>query len=97
VNTTRTRNHWLAVKLRGHHSNRDGIGARIHIVTESGASQWNRVTTSVGYAGSSESAAHFGLGKDRSVKLLEVQWPSGTKQTLHNLEVDSYFLVEERP
>ena len=96
-NTTQTSNHWLGVKLRGHHSNRDGIGARIHIVTESGTSQWNRVTTSVGYAGSSEPVAHFGLGRDRTVKLLEVQWPSGAKQTLENLEVDRYLLIEERP
>ncbi len=93
-NVTDTRNHWLAVKLRGRRSNRDGIGARVRIVTDSG-SQWNRITTSVGFAGSSEPVAHFGLGRDRIVKLIEIQWPSGTAQRLEKIEADRYLEIEE--
>ncbi len=36
TNVTETRNHWLRVRLHGHRSNRDGIGARLHVVTDSG-------------------------------------------------------------
>jgi hypothetical protein len=39
--------------------------------------------------------AHFGLGKDRSVQLLEVIWPSGVRQSLSQLAVDRYITIEE--
>ena len=44
--------HWLDIELEGTESNRDGIGARIQVTTRSG-SQYNHMTTSVGYASSS--------------------------------------------
>jgi Tfp pilus assembly protein PilF len=94
TNVTETGNHWLRVHLRGHRSNRDGIGARIHVVTEAG-SQWNHVTTSVGYAGSSEPAAHFGLGKNTTVRTMEILWPSGARQVLENLAADRRMEIEE--
>jgi hypothetical protein len=58
------RAHWLDIALEGTKSNRDGIGARIKVVTKSGA-QYNHMTTSVGYASSSYGPVHFGLGADR--------------------------------
>jgi enediyne biosynthesis protein E4 len=94
MNATESGNHWLGIKLRGRRTNRDGIGARIHVTTESG-SQWNHVTTSVGYAGSSERVAHFGLGRDTTVTLLEVEWPSGRRQKLQNVIADRYIDIEE--
>jgi hypothetical protein len=48
-NTSITGNHWLALRLRGRRSNRDGLGALVHVVSRSGQRQWNRVTTSTGY------------------------------------------------
>jgi len=94
TNVTASCNHWLRVRLHGHKSNRDGIGAMIHVVSDSG-SQWNRVTTSVGYAGSSEPVAHFGLGRSDRVRVLEVHWPSGVRQTLEDLAADRYLDIEE--
>jgi enediyne biosynthesis protein E4 len=93
-NVTETPNHWLRVRLRGHRSNRDGIGARLHIVTGSGE-QWNHATTSVGYAGSSEREVHFGLGGNTVVKLLEVLWPSGARQELRGVPADRVIELEE--
>src|SRR5215471_2754728 len=62
-NISETGNHSILLKLVGRKSNRMGIGAQIHITTEDGASQWNEVTTAVGYAASSDNRVHFGLGK----------------------------------
>ena len=93
-NITETASHWLRIRLHGHRSNRDGIGARIHIVTDSGE-QWNHATTSVGYAGSSEREVHFGLGGDRSVSKLEINWPSGVHQVLRNVAADKVMEIEE--
>jgi len=93
-NVTQTGNHWLRVRLHGHRSNRDGIGARIHIVTDSGG-QWNHATTSVGYGGSSEREVHFGLGRSTVVRSLEVLWPSGARQELRDVAADRVVEIEE--
>ena len=63
-NTSTNRNHYLAVRLRGRRSNRDGIGAMVHVTGASGREQWNRVTTAVGYGSSSDRTAFFGMAQD---------------------------------
>lgn len=87
-------NHWLIVKTQGRRSNRDGIGAKVRVESESGV-QYNHVTTSVGYASSSDRRFHFGLGKDTVVKKLKIRWPSGAQQELENVPVDQVLTVSE--
>lgn len=94
MNQTDTGNHWVGVQLVGHKSNRDGIGAVIRVQTASG-SQWETVTTSVGYLSSSDPRAHFGLGKDAVIQTIEIRWPSGIVQTLHNVAADRYLRIDE--
>ncbi|HZU08473.1 MAG TPA: CRTAC1 family protein [Pseudacidobacterium sp.] len=86
--------HWLDIALRGVKSNRDGIGASIKIVSKSGI-QFNHMTTSVGYASSSDGPVHFGLGADTRVGLVEIHWPSGIVQTLHDIAADQVLTVVE--
>lgn len=93
-NVTPSAGHWLVLRLEGARSNRDGIGARVHLRAPSGW-QWNRVTTSVGYGGSSDRTVHFGLGRDARVTALEIEWPKGTRQSLRDLPVDRYVTVTE--
>jgi hypothetical protein len=87
-------NHWLELRLQGTKSNRDAIGARIKIVTKSGA-QYNHVTTSVGYASSSAGPVHFGLGQNTSADLVEIHWPSGLTQELRNVPADQILRIKE--
>lgn len=94
-NTSTHRNHWLALRLRGRRSNRDGIGARIQVTAASGRQQWNRVTTATGYASSSDRTVFFGMGPDTVATAIQIQWPSGTKQHLANVACDRYLTVEE--
>jgi hypothetical protein len=93
-NETVTSNHWITLRLRGHKSNRDGIGAVIKLTTAHG-SQWATVTTSGGYLSSSDRRVHFGLGKDMTALSIEVRWPSGTVQTLANVKSDAQLEIEE--
>jgi enediyne biosynthesis protein E4 len=86
--------HWLDLTLEGTKSNRDGIGARLKVVTKSGA-QYNHMTTSVGYASSSDGPVHFGLGPDTRAELIEIHWPSGIVQTLRNVAGDQVLKVVE--
>jgi hypothetical protein len=94
-NTSSVRNHWLALRLQGRRSNRDGIGARVHVVGLSGHEQWNRVTTAVGYGSASDRTVFFGMGKDKAAKLVEISWPGGARQTLADVAGDRYLTVEE--
>lgn len=87
-------NHWLELKLQGTKSNRDAIGARIKVVTRSGA-QYNHVTTSVGYASSSAGPVHFGLGQNAAADLVEIHWPSGIVQQLKNVKADQLLKIRE--
>ena len=86
--------HWLDIQLEGTRSNRDGIGAVVKVVSP-GGTQFNHRTTSVGYASSSDGPVHFGLGKDATATLIEIQWPSGTLQTLQNVAADRILHVTE--
>jgi len=94
INQSPGNNHWLELKLQGTKSNRDGIGARIKVVTKSGA-QYNHMTTSCGYASSSAGPVHFGLGSNPSADLVEIHWPSGTVQTLHDVAGDRIVPMKE--
>jgi len=93
-NRTSGTGHWLDLQLVGHASNRDGIGARITIQTSAGR-QWNRVTTSVGYGGSSDRVVHFGLGNDAVVERIDIAWPSGVKQSLSRVPADQLMRIAE--
>jgi enediyne biosynthesis protein E4 len=95
-NRTPQKGHWLEIALQGTKSNRDGLGTRIKLQSKSGL-QYNQMTTSVGYASSSLGPVHFGLGNDRHVDLIEIRWPSGAIQTLHDLEADRLLTVKEQP
>ena len=94
-NVSQTTNHWILLTLVGTKSNRMGIGAQIHIVTVDGKSQWNEVTTATGYASSSDSRVHFGLGANARIKEIEIRWPSGIRQMLHDVPADQILTVEE--
>jgi hypothetical protein len=94
MNRSENSGHWLDIALRGTKSNRDGIGARIKLVTKSGP-QYNHMTTSVGYASSSDGPVHFGLGPDNRADVIEIHWPSGVVQTLKDVPTDQVLSVVE--
>jgi hypothetical protein len=94
MNRTNNQNHWLDIALRGTRSNRDGIGARIKVVSKSGT-QYNHMTTSVCYASSSDGPVHFGLGPDTVADEVVITWPSGTVQTLTHVKADQIVPVTE--
>jgi enediyne biosynthesis protein E4 len=94
MNKSPNASHWLDIALRGTKTNRDGIGTRIKLVTKSGA-QYNHMTTSVGYASSSDGPVHFGLGADSKADLVEIHWPSGIVQTLKDVAGDRILKVTE--
>ena len=94
-NVTENRNHWILFKLIGTRSNRMAIGAQVTITAEDGRKQYGEVTTSTGYAASSDPRVHFGLGAARAIREVQIRWPSGARQTLHDIAADRIVTVEE--
>lgn len=94
MNDSPGNNHWLEIKLQGTESNRDGIGARIKVVTKN-ATQYDHKSTAAGYASSSAGPVHFGLGPNTSVDLIEIRWPSGLVQQVRNVASDQILKVRE--
>ena len=95
-NISRNNNHWILLKLTGVKSNRMGLGTRVRITTDEGRQQHNHATTSTGYACSSDPRVHFGLGSSKMVREIEIAWPSGIYQTLHNVAADQIIAITEK-
>jgi len=87
--------HWILLQLEGKTSNRDGIGTKIKLTGRSGLVQFNHATTAVGYASSSDSRVHFGLGADTVAREIEFRWPSGKIQVLRDVKADRIVKVTE--
>ena len=93
-NETPTQNHWLRLKLVGHKSNRDAIGAEVKLVTAKGP-QLAIVSTAGSYLSSSDKRVHFGLGSESVAQSIEIRWPSGITQTLKNVRADQILTLDE--
>lgn len=85
---------FLKVRLIGTHSNRDGLGAVVSVHTRTHT--YTRVHDGKsGYLSQSLLPLYFGLGPASTVERIEVQWPSGTAQTVAG-PIESNQLVEIR-
>jgi len=94
-NVSTDTNHWVTLKLVGTHSNKMGIGAQLKITTDDGSNQYDIVSTSSGYGASSDPRVHFGLGSFKTVKEVDIQWPSGIRQVLKDVPADKIHEVVE--
>ncbi len=87
--------HWLKVKLVGTASNRDGLGATVH-VTAGGRTVTRYNDGKSGYLSQSSLPLYFGLGEAQKVDRVDVDWPSGRKQTLtQNLRENDVLQITE--
>ena len=96
-NVTPNAGHWLAFKLEGTRSNRQGLGAVIRVTLPDGRTLTNHATTSVGYASSSEALVRFGLGANERARRVEVRWPGAGSQVLTDVAADHVVEVKEAP
>jgi hypothetical protein len=93
-NESRDPNHWLAIRLRGIKSNREGLGTRV-ILRAGGRTQTAWVRSGSSYCSDSEHVARFGLGRATRADSIELHWPSGTVQTLREVKADQLLHVSE--
>ncbi len=87
-------NHGLRLKLVGTKSNRDGIGAVVH-VTAGGDKQAKMLRSGSSYLSQSELVLTFGLGAQTKADTIEIQWPSGRVDKLSNIPAGQSITVQE--
>ncbi|HEY3938366.1 MAG TPA: CRTAC1 family protein [Bryobacteraceae bacterium] len=90
------RNGWVGLDLHGTKSNRDAIGAKVRLVSESGKVQYGVVTTTASYQSAQDKRLFFGIGQEKAVRSIEIMWPSGTKQTIENPPIRKILTVTEK-
>ena len=73
-NDLRNGNRWLKIELAGRHDNPRAVGARVTVRTASGA-QVQEVRFGDSFLSQTPAGLHFGLGRDRIVRSIEVRWP----------------------
>ena len=94
LNETQTANHWITLNLVGVKSNRDAIGAEVKVSTAAGA-QFATVTTSSSYQSSSDKRLHFGLATAEVIREIDIRWPSGIRQAVHDQRSDQIVTITE--
>jgi len=87
-------NNSVLIKTVGVKSNRDGIGARVKVV--SGAlTQIDEVRSGTSYISQNDLRLHFGLEKQTKIDLIEVRWPSGEIDRVKDLGANKIITITE--
>jgi hypothetical protein len=104
-NSTNARN-WIKIKLVGKKSNRTGIGARITVTATTAPQdvsgickqpmrQIDEVRSGGSYYSQNDFRIHFGLDQAVKADSVEIAWPSGVKDMLHDLSANHLYVIEE--
>jgi len=87
-------NHSLRIKLEGTESNRDGIGAIVRVQNAAGQ-QSLMMRSGSSYLSQSELVLTFGLANSTKADRVEIEWPSGQRDTLQDVPAGDTITVRE--
>jgi hypothetical protein len=88
------RQNYVAFRLTGTRSNRDAVGAVVKLFLGNSILV-RQVDAASGYLSHSSKDLHFGLGHSTSIEKIEITWPSGTVQTLVDIELNQLHEIRE--
>jgi hypothetical protein len=94
LNRTPSVNHRVSFHLVGTKSNRAAIGARVTVSSRS-FKQLNEVRSGGSYISQNDLRLHFGLGSEDTIPSVEIFWPSGKTEILHDLPADFIYTIVE--
>lgn len=94
-NDTSPTGHWLRIRLVGITASRDGVGARVTVVTKTGR-QIREVISGRGYQSHFGLTLHFGLGPETHVQRVQVRWLGEPRpEVWHDLAADRTWLLRQ--
>ncbi len=97
---TTTRRNWIKIRAVGTKSNRTGIGTRVSVTsmslsTEKPVTQIDEVRSGGSYYSQNDLRLHFGLDTAVKADSVTLKWPSGSIDTLRNLEANRLYVIQE--
>jgi hypothetical protein len=87
-------NHWIAIALEGTRSNRSAIGATVRL-TAGGRTRAQAVLSASSYYSHDDLRLHFGLGSAVAADTIEVRWPDGQTEVLHDVRGGRVVTIKE--
>jgi enediyne biosynthesis protein E4 len=88
------KNHWIEVQLEGTVSNRSAIGALV-TVKVNGRSSTRALLSQSSYYSHDDVRLHFGLGSSDTAQSIVIRWPSGSLQSLVDVQGDRVVRIRE--
>ena len=93
-NDSPSKGHWIQVRLRGAKSNRDGVGARVKVISGD-LTLVDEVHSGRGYQSHYGMRLHFGLGDREKIDRIEVRWIGTRTDVFKNVTVDRLVTLTE--
>jgi hypothetical protein len=88
------RKNYLKITLRGHASNRQGIGARLTAMVK-GQQLVREMFPANSYLSQTPNIVHFGLADAGTVDSLTIRWPSGKIQQFKDVRGNRHIVIDE--
>ncbi|MEM6718078.1 MAG: VCBS repeat-containing protein [Bacteroidota bacterium] len=92
-NHSATINNYISVNLKGNAKNKHGLGAKVHVYLNN-SHQIQEMSLSRGFQSSVAPKLHFGLGKDKLIDSLIVEWPNRQMQKLTKIEANTNLVLD---
>ncbi|MGN7516165.1 MAG: VCBS repeat-containing protein [Allomuricauda sp.] len=87
-------NNFIRIQLEGNYENPLAIGTKILIRYNGEQSQYYQHYLSRGYMSSMDPIVHFGLGSNKTIDEVEIQWPDGNFERLTNIRSNQLITLD---
>lgn len=87
-------NHWLGLTLKGKDGPASAIGAKVTL-TAGGKKRVMVNQWATSYLSNNDPRIHFGLGQQKKIDLLEINWSNGKKEVYNKIDSDRYITIVE--
>ncbi len=86
-------NNYLQVALKGTKHNKNGLGAKVFVVSGT-LEQCRELTLTRGFQSSVTPRLHFGVGRSQVISEVKVVWPNGTMSIVHDIEANQNLVID---
>ena len=88
LNQSNSKNHWLALDLKGTPNNAEAIGAQVNIESELGTQRYQVGQSEGAHYSQGHYRIYAGLGSQKTPITLNIRWPDGTVQSQQVADFD---------
>jgi len=85
---------WILIQVEGDNKNTGALGTRVKVVAGD-LVQLSEIHSGGSYAAQSDLRQHFGLGDNKVVRSIEIQWPDGSKTIRKNVEANRIITIRK--